>query len=147
MAPDSADDWTAAELFERLMARERFMLLDVRAGDEFQEWRIEGREPLATRSAPYFELIERAESDDPQLCAAALIAMPDTVPLPKDMPILVACAKGGSSSFIANGLRQLGYRAVNLAGGMEAWSRTTFAMPVVRGARLPGDAADRKSVV
>ncbi len=141
MVAQSTDEWTATELFERLMARESFMLLDVRAGDEFEEWRIEGREPLATRSAPYFELIERAESDDPKQCATALIAMPDAVPLPKDVPILVACAKGGSSAFIADGLRQLGYRAVNLAGGMEAWSHTTFAMPVVRGARRTGDMA------
>ena len=132
MVADSAFEWTATELYERLMARERITLLDVRARDEFEEWRIEGRVPLPTRSAPYFELIERAESDDPKECAAALIATPDEMPLPKDAPILVACAKGGSSAFVADGLRQLGYRAVNLAGGMEAWSRLTFAMPVVR---------------
>ena len=132
MIAASAHEWTTAELLERLLARERFMLLDVRPRGEFEAWRIEGREPLPTRNAPYSELIKRANSDDPRQCAATLVAMPDALMLPKDSPILVACARGRSSVLMTDGLRQLGFHVINLVGGMQAWSQATFTRPVAR---------------
>jgi len=124
-----APEWTADELYEHLLARDRFLLLDVRPRDEFEAWRIEGREPIPTRNAPYPELIERAGSREPSAVAGTLVAMPDPVMLTKDATTLVACAKGNNSQVMADGLRQLGFRVINLTGGMEAWSHVTFTKP------------------
>jgi glyoxylase-like metal-dependent hydrolase (beta-lactamase superfamily II) len=41
--------------------------------------------------------------------------------LPRSGPILVVCAKGDTSTHVAEGLRRLDYRAFNLKGGMAAW--------------------------
>jgi rhodanese-related sulfurtransferase len=36
-------------------------------------------------------------------------------------PVLVVCASGNRSSYAVRYLRQLGYEAINVAGGMFAW--------------------------
>jgi len=43
--------------------------------------------------------------------------------LPKDAPIVCACRSGSRSAQAAQFLRQRGYDAVNLEGGILAWSR------------------------
>src|SRR5262245_33681041 len=43
--------------------------------------------------------------------------------LPKDVPIVCACRSGSRSAQVAHFLRQRGYDAVNLEGGILAWAR------------------------
>ena len=56
--------WTARDLLERLERCERFFVLDVRNRDEFERFRIEGREPLPAVNVPYFEMLELGGKDE-----------------------------------------------------------------------------------
>ena len=100
---------TPRELFERLVTRQESPpILDVRNEEEFAAWRIEGRRPLDYLNVPYFRFI-----DEPERNAARVAQMGKTW--------IAVCAKGDSSAFVAEILREHGMRAVNLVGGMEAW--------------------------
>lgn len=100
---------TPWELFERLVRRdEALSILDVRNQEEFAAWRIEGRRPLTYLNVPYFGFI-----DDPERNAERVEQAGDNW--------IAVCAKGDSSAFVAEILRERGVRTVNLVGGMEAW--------------------------
>ncbi len=114
-------EWTASELKARLDREEQFFILDVRNRDEFEAWRIEGRRPIPTLNVPYFEILEEGGMDDVVESVVAYAKRDLTSKLPADQPILVVCAKGGTSALVAEGLRVLGYNAINLAGGTLAW--------------------------
>ncbi|MGE0668356.1 MAG: rhodanese-like domain-containing protein [Sphingomonadales bacterium] len=43
--------------------------------------------------------------------------------LPKDGTIVVMCHHGGRSRMVMNFLRQNGYDAINLKGGIDAWAQ------------------------
>lgn len=43
--------------------------------------------------------------------------------IPKDVPVVVLCHHGARSRKVMQWLRQQGYDAVNLEGGIDAWSR------------------------
>lgn len=102
---------TAEEAARRV--DEGAMLLDVREPDEWQA----GHAPDATH-----------------VPLAALAASVDQ--LEKDQPIVAVCRVGGRSERAAAVLRQRGYDAVNLAGGMQAWHAA--GMPVVTDTGAPG---------
>jgi len=51
--------------------------------------------------------------------------------LPRDLPILSVCAKGGTSEFVGQGLRRLGYSSANPGRRMNAWGGYYTARPVV----------------
>ena len=95
------------------------VLLDVR---EPSEWRIE-HAPQATLM-PMGEVHARRGE------------------LPRDARIVVVCRSGGRSAAITDALRAHGYDAVNLTGGMCAWTAT--GLPVVSEAApaAPGDDRD-----
>jgi len=114
-------EWTAQELKERVDREEPFYILDVRNRDEFEAWKIEGRRPIPTHNVPYFEILEQGGADDVVESVIAYARQELVYWLPKDQPILVVCAKGGTSALVAEGLRALGYEATNLAGGTLAW--------------------------
>jgi rhodanese-related sulfurtransferase len=89
------------------------LLLDVREPDE---WRA-GRAPEAVL-LPMGQV--RARQDE----------------LPRDRRIVVVCRSGGRSAAVTESLRTWGFDAVNLAGGMCAWSAAGLA--VVSEAGAPG---------
>jgi rhodanese-related sulfurtransferase len=43
--------------------------------------------------------------------------------LPSDRPILCVCRSGSRSAFVTKALRDAGYQAENLDGGLKAWTR------------------------
>jgi rhodanese-related sulfurtransferase len=43
--------------------------------------------------------------------------------LPKGLPLVVMCHHGMRSAHAVHHLREAGYDALNLAGGIDAWSR------------------------
>ena len=74
-------------------------MLDVREADEWAA----GHAPTA-RHLPMSELIERIDE------------------LPDDDPLYVVCRSGGRSARVVAYLAAQGYPAVNVDGGMQAWS-------------------------
>jgi rhodanese-related sulfurtransferase len=87
--------------------------LDVREDDEWQAGHIDG-----ARHIPLGELSGRIGD------------------LPKDRPILAVCRSGSRSAAAVRGLRQLGYDAENLDGGVTAWAKA--GLPLVDAAGKPG---------
>jgi rhodanese-related sulfurtransferase len=93
---------SVSDLAEKHDSGEDFLLLDVREPDE-----------IATASIPWAVTIPMREV--PQRLAE----------LPKDKPIAVMCHGGGRSGRITAFLNENGYpNAVNVAGGIDAWSTT-----------------------
>ena len=97
-----------ADLARRLADREPLVVLDVRAEAEYDEWRLEGP-AVETLNVPYYDLLEGVDD-------ATLEALPD------DREVLVVCAKGGASGYVAGLLLDAGVDAVHLEGGMDAWA-------------------------
>ncbi|MEA3275371.1 MAG: MBL fold metallo-hydrolase [Pseudomonadota bacterium] len=129
--------WTPADLHRHLADCRRFSILDVRNRDEFNAWCIEGKTAIDTYNIPYFELLDLEEEDE-EIAAAVARAVPERLrdKLPLSGPTLVVCAKGDTSTHIAEGLRRLDYEAFNLDGGMLVWGNHYEVRPVVDGARL-----------
>ena len=88
---------------------DNLFILDVRAPDAFDRWKIEGKVPVDTLNIPYWAAIEDIS----------------TVTVPDDRDVVVVCAHGGSSAMVAEMLDVP--NVVNLAGGMDAWANTLVA--------------------
>ncbi|MFB6104599.1 MAG: rhodanese-like domain-containing protein [Halobacteriaceae archaeon] len=88
---------------------EDLFLLDVRREDEYEEWQI----PNTTNLPIYDDLLDA----DFSTLADNLDA------LPEDQRIVVICVEGVTSADAAAFLRDHGYDAVSLDGGMNGWAR------------------------
>ena len=73
-------------------------LIDVR---ESNEW--EAGHSAAAHFLPMSQLQERVQE------------------VPDDVPVLVICRSGARSAAVTGALRQAGYDATNVAGGMQGW--------------------------
>lgn len=99
--------WTAEQVAKKVMKNERLFILDVRNADAFADWKIEGHK-FEYLNIPYFELLDGVEDILQQI--------------PSDAPLLVVCAKEGSSIMVAEMLSDAGLDAAYLEGGMKTWS-------------------------
>lgn len=97
----------ASEVAKKIVNNEPFFILDVRNGDAFADWKIEGRN-VQYLNTPYFDLLDGVEEVVSEL--------------PTDRDILVVCAKEGSSVMVAEMLSEEGIDVAYLEGGMKAWS-------------------------
>ncbi|GEL06586.1 MBL fold metallo-hydrolase [Salisediminibacterium halotolerans] len=105
---------TADEMGKMIINRDELFVLDVRNEEQYKEWRITG-DSVTSMNKPYFDLIEGVDEilDD----------------LPADKPILVACAKEGSSKFVADQIVEATGRDVfYLEGGMKSYSEDLQAV-------------------
>ncbi|MEH6989812.1 MBL fold metallo-hydrolase [Cytobacillus firmus] len=108
MAENHVKTITVKELTRKILDHEETFILDVRNTDDFDDWKIEGKN-VHVINAPYFDLLEGVESIQDKL--------------PKDQEIFVVCAKGGSSEFVAEQVAEAGFSNVySIEGGMKAWS-------------------------
>ena len=109
--PETAVEAVAPETLEEWIDEgDDVAVFDVRAEGEYAEWRIEGG-TVETVNVPYYELLEGVE--DGHL---------DALPESEDHPLVVVCAKGGASEYVAGLLSDAGVDAVNLADGMNGWA-------------------------
>ena len=95
--------------FAELIADPNVVILDVRKADEFAEGHIKGA-----------ILIDQFQSDFIEQAKAKL---------PKEKTIAVYCRSGRRSANAAGKLADVGYKCVNLKGGIIAWKKAN--MPVV----------------
>lgn len=108
MANRTITKMSAKEVAQLLLNGEELFILDVRNETDFADWKIEGRN-VEIINIPYFDLIDGVD--------LALDQIPD------DRPVLVVCAKEGSSVFIAEQIAEAGRSNVSyLEGGMKSWS-------------------------
>lgn len=98
---------TAQDVTKKVLNKEELFILDVRNTEDFQDWKMEG-ENFEYINIPYFELLDGVEGILDKL--------------PSDKDILVACAKEGSSIYVAEELSEAGLTVSYLEGGMKAWS-------------------------
>ena len=96
--------------FAELIADSNVVILDVRKADEFAEGHIAGA-----------VLIDQFQSDFEEQAKAKL---------PKDKTIAIYCRSGRRSANAASKLADVGYKCVNLKGGILAWKEAN--MPVVK---------------
>ena len=119
--PEPEVDVSAIEperLREQIDAGEDVTILDVRMSSEFDEWAIDG-ENVTLANVPYFEFLDGVGDD--------LVER-----VPHGDPVVVVCAKGGSSAYVAGLLKEQGIDAVNLAEGMNGWASIYDAVEVSR---------------
>jgi glyoxylase-like metal-dependent hydrolase (beta-lactamase superfamily II)/rhodanese-related sulfurtransferase len=109
------------ELYGRLLGGEPLFILDVRNTDEFQRARIEGHSTLQTLNLPYFDFLEDEDG--------SIARLPDGLD-----EIVVVCAKGGASLYVAEVLSGRGYRASSLSEGMIGWGNFYDVRDVARAA-------------
>lgn len=99
---------SAADVASMIIGNEPLFILDVRNADAYADWKIEGVQ-IRSINIPYYELLEGVDEVIPQL--------------PDGQPVLVVCAKEGSSQYVASQLAVAGVSGVRyLQGGMKAWS-------------------------
>jgi glyoxylase-like metal-dependent hydrolase (beta-lactamase superfamily II) len=125
------------KVWDRLSRNEPMFILDVRNADEFERWRVEGPQPVPTLNVPYFELLDLEGEEEDVTEAVMRGVQAQLMPqLPNDRPILAVCAEGNTSNYVAEGLRRLGFDAVNMEGGMEAWGNFYYWRPVEENERF-----------
>lgn len=124
------------QVWDWLLGDEPLFILDVRNRDEFARWRVEGPRPVPTLNVPYFELLDLEGEDEDVTAAVMRGVQAQLLPqLPKGQRLLAVCAEGNTSVYVAEGLRRLGFDAVNMEGGMEAWGNFYYWHPVEQNAR------------
>jgi glyoxylase-like metal-dependent hydrolase (beta-lactamase superfamily II) len=114
-------DVAATDLYRRLAGNASLQILDVRNAEEFAHWRVEGPHPIDVLNVPYFEFVERED--------ASVKKVTDWIG-GRPGELVVVCAQGGSSAYVAEILQGRGLPARNLLGGMVAWGLGTTARPV-----------------
>ena len=99
-------DIGAMTLRDMLERGERVTVVDVRKGEDYDEWSIPG--------SVHYDAYDALNAGDGR-------AM-EGLELPEGAPVVTVCGRGRSSTVAARQLRSQGYEALSLEGGMEAWS-------------------------
>jgi glyoxylase-like metal-dependent hydrolase (beta-lactamase superfamily II) len=113
------EELSPEELKSRIDDGEDVTILDARMGSDFSEWHIEG-ENVEIANVPYFEFLEDEVAED----------VLDRVP--EGSPLVVLCAKGGASEYVAAKLAENGRDVVHLDEGMNGWARIYERVEVTR---------------
>ncbi|MCG6909647.1 MAG: MBL fold metallo-hydrolase [Deltaproteobacteria bacterium] len=127
--------FTAQELFSWLIAKEDFLLVDVRNDEEFGRFKVEGPYPFDMVNVPYMEFIEHEEES--------------VAKVPRGKKVRIVCAKEGSSKYVAEILVNHGFDDVaHMLVGIKAWGNLLAPVRVAGGAdyelhqfRRPGKAS------
>lgn len=114
---EGVEQVTPEEFEQELQRRDDILILDVRNEEEYKNWRIEGKFPEQILHIPYFVFLEEEEASLRKI--------------PPDKELVVVCAEGGASDYLAQMLNSRGFRAKNLEGGMIAWSELYKVKPIL----------------
>lgn len=94
-------------LRDRIEGDETVTILDVRITSDFETWHIEGG-PVDITNVPYYAFLEDETDAIEQV--------------PAGDPVIVVCAEGDASGYVAGLLVDAGRQAVSLENGMEGWA-------------------------
>lgn len=112
--------FTADDLFEWLINRDDFLLLDVRNDVEFGRFKVEGPYPLDMLNVPYMEFIEMEEES--------------VAKVPRGKKVRIVCAKEGSSKYVGDILVNHEYADVaHMKVGIKAWGNLLAPVRVAQG--------------
>ena len=103
------DSVSPDELKRQIDAGEPVTVLDARMTGDFEEWHIAG-ENVDIANVPYFEFLDDIDE--------SLLA-----DVPEGDPLVVLCAKGGASEYVAGRLKEAGRDVIHLEEGMNGWAR------------------------
>ena len=96
----------AMTLRDMLESGERVTVVDVRKGEDYDEWSIPG--------SVHYDAYDALNAGDGRAMAG--------LELPDGAPVVTVCGRGRSSAVAAEQLRRQGHEAFSLEGGMGAWS-------------------------
>src|SRR5688500_3340130 len=94
------------ELQKKLERKEPVFILDVRPVEQRQEWRI--------GESTHIDAYKRLNAGDNTVL--------DGVDIPGDSTVITVCAAGRTSMIASEALREKGFQAYSLEGGMKAWN-------------------------
>jgi glyoxylase-like metal-dependent hydrolase (beta-lactamase superfamily II) len=117
--PTTADTVEPVTLDEWIDAGERVTILDVRPPEAFAAWHITG-DTVDIENVPVTRFLDD-QPDDSVL---------DAVPVGD--PLIVLCAKGYASAYVAGTLAAAGRDVVVLADGMDGWARVYDRLEITR---------------
>ena len=104
----SLQSYGAQDLFDYLVNKDDFVLLDVRNDVEFGRFKVEGPYPFDMVNVPYMEFIEHEEESVPKV--------------PRGRKIRIVCAKEGSAKYVGEILNNHGFEDVHyLRKGIKTW--------------------------
>lgn len=101
----------------RIDAGDSVVILDTRPQSSYTEWHITG-ETVESINIPYTEFLGDEIDDEIRR------------QLPRGEELIVSCAKGISSEYVASRLQDEGYDAVHIEDGMNGWARIYEAATV-----------------
>ncbi len=110
--------WSAAELSQHI-SEPSLAILDVRNASDFARASIDTAGTIINIPAP--EIRELGADDDLVASVKKCAEKGRFSDFSPDLPLVVVCARGKTSQQVAQGLRDCGYSAVDLNGGMENW--------------------------
>lgn len=100
--------YSAHELFNALINKENFLLLDVRNDEDFKRFKVESPFTFSMINVPYMEFVEHEEES--------------VARVPKGRCLRIVCAKEGSARFVGEILTGYGFDEVGyLEGGIKSW--------------------------
>jgi glyoxylase-like metal-dependent hydrolase (beta-lactamase superfamily II)/rhodanese-related sulfurtransferase len=108
-APETPVDSISSEELRRRLDSEPVSLLDVRNRDAIEAWEIESTHRT---DVPYMKFLAAEATDSVGDLVGGI-----------DEPVVVVCARGEASAYVASLLLEAGIEATNLAGGMDGWAR------------------------
>jgi len=111
--------FTANDMFEWLINRDNFLLLDVRNDVEFSRFKVEGPHPVDMLNVPYMEFIEMEEES--------------VAKVPRQKKVRIVCAKEGSSKYVGEILDNHGFTDVaHMEVGIKAWGNLLAPVQVAQ---------------
>ena len=112
--------YTAQDLYQWLIHKENFLLLDVRNNEEFGRFKVEGPFPFNMINVPYMEFIEHEDES--------------VAKVPAGETIRIVCAKEGSAKYVGEILEGRGFDVRHilneLDGRFQYLSRNTLELLV-----------------
>ncbi|WP_274432325.1 MBL fold metallo-hydrolase [Alicyclobacillus sp. ALC3] len=103
------------QLHNRMQSNEGVFILDVRAGNAYDDWHIQHKN------------VTSANIQNSKLLNSGPQAYDE---IPKDREIITVCAKGSAAMETVGILEKDGYKAAYLEGGMQAWSEFYYSTQV-----------------